>query len=243
MASESRVTTVRHFASMIREIGLILLVLIVIVFPGSVAWWMKSMNSKVSGTGGTTTTKLALGPLEVAFENTSQQVSELDNAKKAIDVLQQQVEQLANNAKTSQERQGAQKALESATTVASKLDASISSAKTTLLAQDQVIQDAPGKATGPGRYGIVVSADKQDDLAGYEVSQLKKRGYPDVALYDRQGFLRTVTRFPDSSAAEAAVPNIQSYRKTAYLINLDKWCPDPQDSGKKVSGMTVFTCR
>jgi hypothetical protein len=112
-----------------------------------------------------------------------------------------------------------------------------------MLAQDQVIQDAPSQASGSGTYGIVVSPDKQNDLAAYEVQRLKRLGYTDLAVYDRQGVLRTVACFGDRESAETKLPMIQGYRKTTYVINLDKWCADPQDSGKQIDGVPIFACR
>jgi len=105
------------------------------------------------------------------------------------------------------------------------------------------LQDAPGKSSGPGFFGVVISADKQDAPAAYEVEQVQRLGFKDVVFYKRQGFLRTVARFPDRSTAENVLPEIQKYRQTAHLINLEKWCSNPHDSAEKISGITVFTCQ
>ena len=75
------------------------------------------------------------------------------------------------------------------------LGAGISQAKTVTLAQDQAIQDASGVTVGGGSYGIVVSADKTDELAEYELRSLKRRNIRDIAVYNRQNFLRTIARF------------------------------------------------
>lgn len=242
MGPQSRISAIKDCVGVVRELAIILVIAIVIWYPAGVAQWAKSVNEESKKAGAKSTT-VKVGPLEMAFENTLDQLSELNAAKNTNEVVRQQAARMVSTASTPSEAKRAKEVLENVTTVGSKLDASISSTKTTLLAQDQVIQDAAGRASGPGTYGIVVSAGKQDDLAAYEVAQLEKQGYSNVAVFDRQRFLRTVARFPDKDSAEKALPNIQGYRKTAYIINLDKWCPNPQASAKNISGVAVLACQ
>lgn len=242
MPFQSKLTAIKDSVGVARELAIIIAVTIIVVHPGVVAQWAKSLNDE-SRKAGAKSTEINVGPAKIAFDNTAEQVSVLDAAIKANDVVKKGAQLFINTADTQQKMERAKEVQQNAESVGSKLQASISSAKTALLAQDQIIQDAPGQASGPGTYAIVVSADKQEDLAAYEVQQLKKRGNPDLAIYDRQGFLRTTARFRDKEAAEKELPAIQRYRKTAYIINLDKWCTHPQELKRTISGAPVFACQ
>jgi hypothetical protein len=120
----------------------------------------------------------------------------------------------------------------------------VQQAKAAILQQDgeMLVENTPAIATGIGTYGVVVSADKGDESSAFEVQQLRKRNISDVAVYDRQGFLRTVTRYRDKSAAENQLPELKRYRSSAYVINLDRWCATAQASGRRIEGAPVLKC-
>jgi hypothetical protein len=210
---------------------------------------------------GATHAELNLGLGKWVFDTASDQIGGLDTLRKMNEEVEGLAQLLINSGGSPENVKRARDIQQMAQKLDPQLQASISSVKTTQLALDQVIQQdqvvqaaidqangvaqaAIGQANGPGSYGIVVSADKQDDLAKYEVHQLKDiRHIPDVVVYDRQGFLRTVALFRDKAAADKALPDIQSYRKTAYLINLSKWCGTPQESAKRIGTAPVVTCQ
>jgi hypothetical protein len=242
MTAQSTITAVKDSVGIVRELAIIAAIVLVVLDPGLLVKWAKSANEE-GKRAGAKTTEVSLGLAKFAFDNSTEQAAKLEAALKANEALKKNAEQLISTARTPQTVASAKEVLHTADSLSVSLQAGISSAKTAALAQDQIIQDAPAKSTGPGAYGIVVSADKQNDAADYEVQQLKLRGFLDVAFYERQGFLRTVARFPDKSAADDALPEIQKYRRTAYMINLGKWCSDPEDSGRRVSETTIFTCQ
>ncbi len=242
MSTQSNITAVKDSVGIVRELALVIAVIVLLLDPGVIARWAKSVNEESKKQGGKST-EINLGLAKIAFDNSVIQISTLDAALKANEALKINAQLLVKNAATPQGAERAKEVLQNADSVSSQLQAGISSAKTSALAQDQIIQGASGQASGSGAYGIVVSADKQDDLAAYEVQQLKKRNLTDIAFYERGGFLRTVARFSDREKAEQALSTIKQYRSTAYIINLDKWCSNSQDSGRQVSGVTVFTCQ
>ena len=242
MSAQSNITAVKDCVGIVREVAIIIAVLVIVLDPGFLVNWAKSANEEAKKAEAKST-EVNLGPVKIAFDNSTDQAAKLQAALKANEALKKNAEQLIDTARNTQTVQSAKEILHTADSLSVTLQAGISSAKTAALAQDQLIQDAPAKASGPGAYGIVISADKQEEPAVYEVKQVQKRGFKDVAFYERQGFLRTLARFPERGAAETALPEIKKYRQTAYMINLEKWCPDAHDSGKKISGITVFTCQ
>jgi hypothetical protein len=124
--------------------------------------------------------------------------------------------------------------------LALKLPSELQKAETAT-AQNNPSPATSSSASGEDQYGIVVSADKRDDLAEYEVSQLQRRNLP-VFIYERQGFIRTVAHFPSRAAADANLDAIHSYRKTAYIVDLSKWCSNPEPTDKKIDGISIRVC-
>lgn len=221
------VATVKETLGVVREAVVIIVVLAVVFSPGVFVRWAKFFNEESRKAGATT--EFSLGPLKLAFSNAAEQVSNLAAASEEVKKLSEQLTNDPAAARTAE-------ALET------RIQASISSAKTALLAQDQAIQDAAGVTVGGGTYGIVVSADKTEDQTAYEVRALKRRNFNDVGIYTRQGLFRTVARFENKEAADNQLPNLQQYRRSAYVINLDKWCGEARPSGNTIGGAPVLTC-
>jgi hypothetical protein len=242
VSAQSNITAVKDCVGIVRELAIIIAVVVIVLDPGFLVNWAKSANEK-GKEAGAKSTEFNLGPAKIAFDNSTDQAAKLEAALKANEALKKNAQQLINTAHNTQTVESAKEVLHTADSLSVTLQAGISSAKTAALAQDQVIQNASAKLSGPGAYGIVISADKQDDPAVYEVQQVQRRGFKDVVFYKRQGFLRGVARFPDRGAAEDALPEIQKYRQTAYMINLENWCSNQRDFGEKISGITVFTCQ
>jgi hypothetical protein len=224
------IATTKETLGVVREIVVIVVVLAIVFSPGVFVRWAKFFNEESRKAGATT--EFSLGPLKLAFSNAAEQVSNLAAANDEVKKLS---EQLAHDPNSEQLRR-------TADALGSRLQASIASAKTALLAQDQAIQDASGVTEGGGSYGIVVSADKSEEQTEYEVKALRKRDLTNIGIYNRQNFLRTVARFENKENADQQLPRLQQYRKSAYVINLDKWCGDARESGKTIGGAPVFLC-
>lgn len=238
---DSAVASFKDTLAAIREFAIICVVLTVLFWPEVLVRWAKAFNDEARKAGAKSS-EFVLGPEKLAFDNSAAQLSELSDATKTNEDVKKLAQELTSKTSSPQNVERAKQIEQAADTLGSRLKASISATKTTLLAQDQAIQKASGLTSGEGTYGIVVSADKQEDLAAYEVAQLEKRNVTDIRIYDREGFLRTVAAYADNQSAEAEIPMIQRYRKSAYIINLSKWCPYPDDSGKKIGGAAVLTC-
>ena len=239
METPSRISTVKDVLGIVREAAIIIVVAVVAIYPGILAYWAKALNEQSKGHGAKST-EVDVGIAKITFENATDQVVALSEAAKANAQVQNLAQQLLQTA-SPQNAQRAKEIAAASSSVDSKLQSSLASAKNVQLAQDRVIQDAPGMATGSGSYGIVVSADKKDDLAAYEVQQLKRRNF-NVVIYDRQGFLRTVALFPDADAANQSLKTIQQYRDGAYLINVSRWCPTTTPE-RTLANVSVLKCQ
>jgi hypothetical protein len=225
----------------IREWTLIIGIFVIVIFPESIGWWAKRFYD-AGQKRGAKTAEVSIAGAKLTFADSTNQIAALGAALKANQDVQKAAAELKAASGSPANVQRAQTIEQHAADVSSQLQATLASARTIQLKKDQVIQDAPGLATGAGRYGVVVSADKQNDLAAYEVEQLKKRHIGQAVIYERQGFLRTVAQFPNTDEASQSLPHIHEYRKGAYVINLDKWCTNPSHSGRQIAGAPVLTC-
>jgi hypothetical protein len=178
-------------------------------------------------------TKANLGVVEVSF---------LDNAQKvrsATDAIQDTHKSLLSLVPSVHDQVVKNKLEE----IVQKLDdasAATKSAEESLQKSGIQQQTSPTAAvqtaitsSGSGDWAVVVSADKEVDLAQYEVDVLKRIGFPKAEIVERRGWLRTVVLFPNQNDADAALDQIrQRRRNTAYIATMTHWCPQTQKDPK-----------
>jgi hypothetical protein len=239
MDLQPKLTSAKDILAIVRESAIVIAVIVLVLCPGAYAWWSAKFDEEAHKRGASKV-ETGIAGNTLTFDHSTETVDKLVTANKTIDDLKLQLQNLIASApgKTAEQAKQIQN---SANVLSSQIQSSLNSAKTVQLSQDPV-QDAPGLATGSGTYGIVVSADKKDDLAAYEAQLLKRENFNDVAFYDRLGFIRTVARFADATAANEALPSIQKTRQGAYIINLSKWCPKYTDE-RVLAGVPVLQCQ
>ncbi len=90
-----------------------------------------------------------------------------------------------------------------------------------------------------GRWGIVAGADREKEAAMYELNRLLETGYDNVQLWIKDDWYRTVIVHQNKSAAEQQLLALKRrFRESAYIINLNEWCPNPKEVEEG-----VFECR
>jgi hypothetical protein len=249
MTVESGTAAAKNAIGVLRELLIIFGIIFLVLNRDKAITYAKQFVEGAQRAGATHA-EINLGLVKLVFDTASDQIGGLDTLSKMNEEVEGLAQLLSNSGGSPEDVKRAREIQQMAQNLAPQLQASISSARTAQLGLDKVIQQQEvaqatiGQTNGPESYGIVVSADKQDDLAKNEVHVLKDiRHMPDVVVYDRQGFLRTVARFRDKAAAENALPDIQSYRQTAYVINLSKWCGSAQESEKRIGTAPIITCK
>lgn len=235
-----KLADIKDSVAIVRESAIIIVVSVVAICPGVLAYWAKTLNDQ-SKNQGAKSIEVDVGLAKITFDNASQQIAALTKAAEQNANVQKLAKQLETSASSPQNIQRAKEITAAANSLDAQIQTSLTTARNVQLSQDAILQDASGKATGPGQYGIVVSADKEGEQATYEVDQLRSRNY-NVVLYDRQGFLRAVALFPDAAAAKQNLSTIQRYRNGAYVINISNWCPNSVPRGS-LSNASVFECQ
>jgi muconolactone delta-isomerase len=109
--------------------------------------------------------------------------------------------------------------------------------------QNQILKEIRREQSLPpppsGQWAVVAGADREVDAAMFEVNRLKEQGYRIVQLWRRDGWYRTVIIFKNREAAENNLNRLKrEFRKTAFITNLNEWCPEPVE----IEDGLIFEC-
>jgi len=235
LSYDSTINAIKDTVGVVREIATVIVIVILICFPGVVIDEVKSLHDAAEKKG----VKLEdfdLGVAKASFDDTSEAVAKLSAASTEIEDLKTEIgKQKGSPANAEVEKRIDQ--------VQTQLSSGVALAKQAQLAQDQVIQEASGFNTGTGTYGVVVATDRMTEHVAGEVKGLRAHSQQNIAIYLRGDLYRTVASFPDKAGADAALTSIHDYRPTAYIVNLSKLCTSPSDSGKKIENVEVTVCQ
>ena len=231
---------IKDVLAIVREATIIVVVAILWFDPPAILRWVKAMDAEAAKQGASKR-EYNFVVAKYTFEQASQQVVELTSASKSIDDIRAQLVSLGKSG-SPQVASQAKELLKRADDADKTLQTSISSAKAAVLKADQAAHAGSYESDSGGPLAIVVSADKQPDLALYEVEKLHRGSFPDIEVYRVGSYLRTVTRFPDKADADKALGKIQGYRPTAYEVDVDALCPGRKDTGEKLGLAPIFSC-
>ncbi len=93
--------------------------------------------------------------------------------------------------------------------------------------QATIVLKEPDLAPAVG-FGIVFGGDKTPDAAMDEVRKAKQISGNPIILFKRQAFWRSVMFFGTRAAANDELPALQKKWADAYIVDISKWCPQPQ---------------
>jgi hypothetical protein len=215
---------VKDLATSLRELGIPVLILLMLVCP---EW----LGNRVSLTGLKRFTNATLDwetPVERSREKTADAGQSVDTTRQALDGALKQIADLIPTANPDLKR--------SLDQLHAQLQASLSTAQSASQAladsaqlQNQILPSPPASQNERGTWAVVISADKALDPANWEVHRAKLQGYQQVAVYERKNFLRAAVRFDSKSAADGELQNIRTnLRNSSYVVNFDTWCESPQ---------------
>src|ERR1041384_3913686 len=239
----------REFFSVLREFSI---AFCIAIFFLMLLFWPETVRNRLKRAGITEVAGVRFDTeqVEQAVRKTGEAQQQVAEVKQNVEATKQELDELHTEASDPQ----VQKKLAA---ISAKLDNSlqtVQSAEQGLRAsrqtQETILQQAAPVATTAltGSWGVVVSGDKQTEPAIYEVKLAgevaKETGFKSVALYDRQGWLRTVVEFASTTQAQAALPTIRQQKNQryegAYVVNLDDWCPNRQQ--QQSAPVTLYKC-
>lgn len=82
-----------------------------------------------------------------------------------------------------------------------------------------------------GTWAVVFGADKTLKEAQYEISQAVRKGYPTGQIFMRAGSFRSVIIASGRSEVEELLGRVKNHREHAYIVNMEKWCPNTVSQG------------
>lgn len=85
-----------------------------------------------------------------------------------------------------------------------------------------------------GRWVVVFTADTDLEQSNYELNNLIKAGIEDPKIYFRNNSYRTISKTFSSRQEANNYVNVNrvKIRKDAYIVNLDRWCPNEVFNGE-----------
>lgn len=93
-----------------------------------------------------------------------------------------------------------------------------------LRASQPVVLDARETLGAATPWAVVMGADPTLAEAQVESRRAVLRGLPNVGIYLRQGYFRTVALAPTKAAADKLLPNARVRTRDAYVVRFDRWC-------------------
>ncbi len=104
----------------------------------------------------------------------------------------------------------------------------------TLSAQKVIIANSQLIPTN-SQWIILVGSDTTLESAEHEVTQATKKGLANVKLFKKRGVFRTALVYPNrQEAADALADAKAGTRSDAYMVSLEKWCPNQSDATSDV---------
>jgi hypothetical protein len=219
--------TLRNVLTAIRDLTLFILIVLLFTIPDCVGTQLaKAGFTKIEAAG-------------VSWENAQEATAATGDAQQQIEEMKKTVDTaLATlndamatlNAPSSTTTPETKKEIASATaqlrSVNTTLGTTARKLEVSRRAQDVLLQETKAEAPDDGgAWGIVLGADKGPREAQFEVARAKRAGADDIAIYERDGWLRTVVRYTSRESADAALATMRSLRESAYIVNLTRWCP------------------
>jgi hypothetical protein len=91
----------------------------------------------------------------------------------------------------------------------------------------ELVNRAVTSSNEPARWAVVFGGDVSLPLAAHEVTLARDRlGIANGAVYLRQGSYRSVAMADSWAQAQTLTAKARTRRADAYVVNLDKWCPN-----------------
>lgn len=213
-----------------RQLVIVTVIVVLIFQPAAFKTTLAALGIKKLGIAGA-----ELEVAQEASEKTGDAAQRLEEATKTTKATLAQLDaaiQSTNNEEQKKKLEEAKADLRKTLEATSNAEETLN---TSLAAQSTILQNVePQDVQASGAWGIVISADKEKGEAQHEVGKAQGLGYQNVKVYDRQKWLRTVVEFSNFAEAQAALTKLRALHNSAYLVNINKWCPSRSEQGNGI---------
>ena len=213
-----------------RQLVIVTVIVVLIFQPAAFKTTLAALGIKKLGIAGA-----ELEVAQEASEKTGDAAQRLEEATKSTKSTLAQLDaaiQSTNNEEQKKKLEEAKADLRKTLEATSNAEETLN---TSLAAQSTILQNVePQDVQASGAWGIVISADKEKGEAQHEVGKAQGLGYQNVKVYDRQKWLRTVVEFSNFAEAQAALTKLRALHNSAYLVNINKWCPSRSEQGNGI---------
>lgn len=209
--------------ALVRDIGIALLLILLLIWPATVASRLESAGF-TEGAVGTFTWKSRVNDSSQALQALA---LENDKLKRQLAENDAKLRDLGRNAGGAVKAQITDLVAKNAQ-VQSASQVAAASARAALADNQAVIAQAAGKSEAAPTWAIVMGGDPTLPGARDELSKAGKAGLPNPRIYYREKSFRTVSVVPaDTETTEILERARKSMRPSSYPVRLDGWCPNP----------------
>ena len=236
------VNNLKSLATLSREALIVLVIAFIIFWPANFKKIMENAGLKTIDLG------IVTWESELAASKAS-----LEDANQMIEQYQNELAEIRNNVQVLSESPDLnEETREEMFRINDRIDKTYETSvlardniETNIAQQDQILNEIRREQPTPplrsaAQWAVVTGADRELDAAMFEVNNLKEKGYRMVQLWLRDGWYRTVIIFANREAAENNLKKIKrEFRETAFIINLNRWCPEAVEIEEGV----IFECQ
>jgi hypothetical protein len=222
------VENLKSFFTLTREAIIVIVIAFLLLWPADFKRVMEDAGfTKFNFPFGTWESKLeaAKNNLEEANQVIEQNQAELEEIKSSVQVIAENPN-LSDESRREIEKinERIDKSYDASMLARDKLEINIQQQGVML----EEIRQEPVRETG--RWAIVAGADQEKRAAMHELNKLLESGYENVQLWVKDDWYRTLVVYNNKSAADQQLPALKRrFRESAYIINLNEWCPNPKE--------------
>ena len=236
------INNLKSLATLAREVIIVLVIIFILFWPGNFKKIMEQAGFKQFDFGfGTWESELveSTARLQDANQVMEQYQNELEDIKNSVAALTESPNlDEETKAEVVKINNQIEKTWDASKMARVNIEDNIAQ-QTNLLKEIRQEQSRPPPAPS-GQWAIVAGADREINAAEFEANKLHEQGYQTVQLWLREGWYRTVIVFDSKEIAERNLKKLKrEFRKSAFITNLDEWCPNPIEIEENL----IFECR
>lgn len=235
--------TVKALLDLARQFLLAAVVLVVVIYPAGIGSWITATGvpkANFFGVGWETKFVKTDEDLQQSQADKLQLADQLKLANASLEKQKEVIVALQSdpaarplpNDQVAKVLDASAKLVAQNQTVIKEAQANTQAAQQTIVANSKLVATAQQNDTvPPSPWAILAGSDPTETAARDEVRRAKNAGFANVKLIHNRGVYRTALIYPDRQTAAAALPNAKAnLRQDAYVVSMDKFCPNRQDT-------------
>jgi len=239
----NRLETAKALLDLARQCVIGLVVLVLILYPEAIGGWITKTGitkGKLFGLEWETQLSQTDEALQQSQADTLQLQDQLKAANQQVSDQKKLIEALQSGANAPSSAEIARTVDATSKLVADGQNLIATTQQNAQVAQKALVANsslvAPEQtAQSASSWAIITGSDTSSAAAQDEIKRATAAGFLTVKLIHSRGVYRTAIIYPDRQSATQALSGVKSkLRPDAYVVSMDKLCPNAQESGNQI---------